>query len=107
MPTDDFQKAVLDQLSDLQTGQGSLKTGLEDLARQVGTIFKKIEGNGQPGISQRLTMIETRCAAVQQQKLRDAEDEASRKGLTWGAWFAIIGAVLCGPVAIVIDHIWK
>jgi|WetSurMetagenome_2_1015567.scaffolds.fasta_scaffold14258_4 hypothetical protein len=115
MPIDDFQQAVLSQLATLQSGQGALKTGQEDLSRQVGTIFKKIEGNGQPGISQRLAMLETRCTTVQQQKEKEAEEKdraenitIQKKGLTWGAWVAIIAAILGGPILDrILTSLWK
>ena len=94
MPTTDFEQAVLDQLAELQEGQGALKTGQEDLSRQVGTIFKKIEGNGQPGISQRLTQIETRCSAVQQQKEREANAQGARENYHWALYAAAFGSLL-------------
>jgi fatty acid-binding protein DegV len=87
MPSSDFESAVMKSL-------GEIGGHVETIREQVSTLFHKIEGNGQPGISQRLAVIETTCKRRQEQVKEDAENEAQKKDLHWSAWVAVAAVVI-------------
>ena len=103
MPTDDFQKAVMEKLSDLSEGQGAIHASQELTRNQIVTLFHKIEGNGQPGLSQRLTVIESTCRSVQAQKANEAADAYAKRGNQWMLWTAVISALLGSIITGVIE----
>lgn len=111
MPHSDFEQAVIDSL-------GALTKGQEGLSSQVSIIFKKIEGNGQPGLSQRLTVLENTCSMVQKAKAQreadedarraeDREERIARSGLHWTAWIAIAAAILSPIITALFEHFGK
>lgn len=75
-----------------------IETTCEDMRGNIRTLFHAIEGNGQPGLKQRLTVMETNCKAIQQAKSDQAEEQKERRGLHWGAWLAI--GTMAAPAAI-------
>lgn len=114
MPTADFEQAVLDQLSNLQAGQGELIATQKMQGGQITAIFHKLDGNGQPGLIAEVGSLRTdvsnvkiNCAAIQAGKNERSQDEKDRKGLHWGAWLGIVCAILSGPAAVIVDHVWK
>ena len=45
-----------------------METKLDSNARQLGILFRSIEGNGQPGLKQRMTVLESGHDACQRER---------------------------------------
>lgn len=89
----DFEETVLTKLGELSEGQLGMSNGLH-------VLFKRIEGNGQPGIAQRLTVVENRCSMIQ-----DEKKEKDAAG--WGMKAAIIAAIISPIVTVIIERLVK
>jgi hypothetical protein len=93
-----FEAEVMEKLGAVLSGQDSMQ-------RQISTIFHKLDGNGQPGISQRLTSLETTCRRVQEGKAVAAGVDDSRSNRNWRMYSAIAGAIVSPFVVILVEII--
>lgn len=58
----------------------------------LGILFRTIEGNGQPGLKQRMTTLEASHNECQRQRDREADQEPAKQGNVI-AWMALVVTV--------------
>jgi hypothetical protein len=89
--------AVIIQISE---DIGNINGTLDGISQKQEQIYKSIEGNGQPGLRQRVEALERSQSAEHEIK------STKRSSVTqWASWLAVVASWIAAGVAIL--KVWK
>lgn len=96
----EFERVVMEQL-------GRLSEGQQTLQGQVGKIFDRLEGNGSPGLAQRVTLTEERQQTLSTE-LKEHTKQTNDHSATMVAILSAAGTAILGSVVLVgAERLWK